>query len=149
MASICNDEQVAIRGFAVSASPGNPQFLQDGIHGPSIFDFTNIARVEVVKGPSSFLYGQVVPGGIVNVITKSPQARFAASGYVSYGSAERRSPRRCCDRRTMGTCAAIPAKCTAFAYCWWKTTNSTGAGRRTAPGGRRNRQRGLERTGGA
>lgn len=77
---------LSIRGFAVSATPGNVQMLRDGFHGPSVFDFTNIARVEVVKGPASFLYGQVAPGGIVNIITKSPQAQFAASADVTVGS---------------------------------------------------------------
>jgi iron complex outermembrane receptor protein len=77
---------LSIRGFAVSATPGATQILRDGTVGPSIFDFTNIARVEVVKGPSSFLYGQVAPGGIVNVITKSPQPRFDASADLSVGS---------------------------------------------------------------
>ncbi len=77
---------LAIRGFAVSSVPGGTQILRDGALGPSIFDFTNIARVEVVKGPSSFLYGQVAPGGIVNIITKSPQPRFEASGEAGIGS---------------------------------------------------------------
>jgi iron complex outermembrane receptor protein len=77
---------LAIRGFAVSATPGGTQILRDGVIGPSILDFTNIARVEVVKGPSSFLYGQVAPGGIVNVITKSPQASFAATADATVGS---------------------------------------------------------------
>ena len=77
---------LAIRGFAVSAVPGATQILRDGFLGPSILAFTNIARVEVVKGPSSFLYGQVAPGGIVNIITKSPQARFAATGEATVGS---------------------------------------------------------------
>lgn len=77
---------LAIRGFAVSSTPGGTQILRDGSIGPSILDFTNIARVEVVKGPSSFLYGQVAPGGIVNVITKSPQANFAATADATVGS---------------------------------------------------------------
>lgn len=77
---------LAIRGFAVSATPGNIQILRDGFHGPSIFDFTNISRVEVVKGPSSFLYGQVAPGGIVNIITKNPQPELAATAEAGYGS---------------------------------------------------------------
>jgi len=77
---------LAIRGFAVSSTPGNIQILRDGFHGPSIFDFTNVSRVEVVKGPASFLYGQVAPGGIVNIITKSPKPRFAASADATYGS---------------------------------------------------------------
>ena len=70
---------LAIRGFAVSATPATSRCLRDGFHGPSIFDFTNISRVEVVKGPASFLYGQVAPGGIVNIITKTPQPKFAAT----------------------------------------------------------------------
>ena len=76
---------LAIRGFAVSSvAGGNIAIMRDGFHGPTIFDFTNIARVEVVKGPSSFLYGQVAPGGIVNIITKSPQSTFAASADARY-----------------------------------------------------------------
>lgn len=77
---------LAIRGFAVSAVPGGVQILRDGFHGPPIMDFTNIARVEVLKGPSSFLYGQVAPGGIVNVITKSPQPRLGARAELAAGS---------------------------------------------------------------
>lgn len=78
---------LAIRGFAVgSISGGNIQVLRDGFHGPSIFDFTNISRLEVVKGPASFLYGQVAPGGIVNIITKTPQSQFAATGGAGYGA---------------------------------------------------------------
>ncbi|NOV30269.1 TonB-dependent siderophore receptor [Methylomonas sp. ZR1] len=78
---------LAIRGFAVgSLAGGNIHTLRDGVHGPSILDFTNISRLEVVKGPASFLYGQVAPGGIVNVITKNPQRRFAAAADGRYGS---------------------------------------------------------------
>jgi iron complex outermembrane receptor protein len=77
---------LAIRGFAVSATPGNIQILRDGLPGPPIFDFTNIARLEVVKGPASFLYGQLAPGGIVNIITKSPQPKLAATVGGTYGS---------------------------------------------------------------
>jgi iron complex outermembrane receptor protein len=80
---------LAIRGFAVGTTPGGVQILRDGFHGPSIFEFTNVARLEIVKGPASFLYGQVAPGGVVNVITKSPRSQlgtFASIAYGSYGS---------------------------------------------------------------
>lgn len=78
---------LAIRGFTVgSLAGGNIHVLRDGLHGPSIFDFTNISRVEVVKGPASFLYGQVAPGGIVNIITKNPQRQFAANVDARYGA---------------------------------------------------------------
>lgn len=29
-------------------------------------------RVEVLKGPASVLYGQVAPGGVVNLVSKRP-----------------------------------------------------------------------------
>jgi iron complex outermembrane receptor protein len=77
---------LAIRGFTVSTYPAGVQVLRDGFAGPPILDFTNVSRVEVVKGPSSFLYGQVAPGGVVNVITKRPQPRLAATAEATTGS---------------------------------------------------------------
>ena len=77
---------LAIRGFAVGTTPGAVQVLRDGFHGPSIFEFTNVARLEIVKGPASFLYGQVAPGGIVNLITKTPRADFESVASIRYGS---------------------------------------------------------------
>src|SRR5262249_17907861 len=38
----------------------------------------NVERIEVLKGPSSVLYGQAQPGGIINIITKKPQAERAS-----------------------------------------------------------------------
>lgn len=32
----------------------------------------NIERIEVLKGPASILYGQAEPGGVINLITRSP-----------------------------------------------------------------------------
>lgn len=44
-----------------------------------------IERIEVLKGPSSVLYGSDAMGGIVNVITKQASARpFDAEGGVAY-----------------------------------------------------------------
>lgn len=77
---------LAIRGFAVSSSQSGVQILRDGFHGPSIFDMSNVARLEIVKGPASFLYGQVAPGGIVNIITKTPQPNLAATARLRYGA---------------------------------------------------------------
>ncbi|MBI5425837.1 MAG: TonB-dependent receptor [Opitutae bacterium] len=56
-----------IRGFDAGSQP-----LRNGFTGPQVVDPTMVERVEVMKGPSSFLYGQLSPGGIVNVITKRP-----------------------------------------------------------------------------
>ena len=60
----------AIRGFEQS-----PQ--HNGFVGEGYIDTVSVERVEVVKGPSSVLYGQVAPGGTVNYITKRPKGRVA------------------------------------------------------------------------
>ena len=53
---------------------GHPQY--QGIFGHSIADAyqTMVAeRVEVVRGPASLLYGSNAMGGVINIITKTPQ----------------------------------------------------------------------------
>lgn len=49
--------------------PGDP----DGYASPSINSY-DLERVEVIKGPASVLYGQTLPGGMVNQVSKRPQA---------------------------------------------------------------------------
>jgi iron complex outermembrane receptor protein len=39
-----------------------------------IMDPWNIERIEVLKGPASVLYGQIMPGGMINQVTKKPDA---------------------------------------------------------------------------
>lgn len=50
----------------------------------SMVDLHDVERVEVIKGASSSIYGSGATGGIVNIITKSPQLydRFSLSGNV-------------------------------------------------------------------
>lgn len=50
----------------------------------SLVDMNNVERVEVIKGASSSIYGSGATGGIVNIITKSPQLydRLSFSGNV-------------------------------------------------------------------
>ena len=42
----------------------------------------NVERVEVLKGPASVLYGAAEPGGLINVVTKRPEAesRYSFTG---------------------------------------------------------------------
>jgi iron complex outermembrane receptor protein len=42
-------------------------------------DIANVQRLEVLKGPASVLYGRNEPGGIINIMTKQPQAERYAS----------------------------------------------------------------------
>jgi iron complex outermembrane receptor protein len=58
-----------IRGFNSAAVQRN------GFGSFRFIDTTNISRVEVVKGPSSLLYGQINPGGVINYNTKRPEAK--------------------------------------------------------------------------
>lgn len=79
----------AIRGLS-------PSVYQDGLR--SSFGFYNNVRpelytlsaVEVLKGPSSVLYGQAELGGIVNVVSKRPQATAAREVELQLGSYNRK-----------------------------------------------------------
>ncbi|WP_221793448.1 TonB-dependent siderophore receptor [Oceanobacter mangrovi] len=44
----------------------------------------NIERVEVLKGPASVLYGLMEPGGLVNIVTRKPEADSHGSVDLSY-----------------------------------------------------------------
>jgi iron complex outermembrane receptor protein len=46
----------------------------------------NVERLEVLKGPSSILYGRAEPGGAVNVLTEKPQADFHGEVKTGIGS---------------------------------------------------------------
>lgn len=86
---------ISIRGFSSGAADRN-SILIDGLPGLSARfgspPTVNTASIEVVKGPASVLYGQVQPGGFVNIITKRPEANAAyevgarLSGYFGGGT---------------------------------------------------------------
>ncbi|ARV60176.1 TonB-dependent siderophore receptor [Nostocales cyanobacterium HT-58-2] len=62
-----------IRGFSTFSSFGGG-FLRNGFReGEGGFRETaDIERIEVLKGPASVLYGNLEPGGVVNIVTKQP-----------------------------------------------------------------------------
>jgi len=63
-------EEFMIRGFNTSYA----NYL-DGFRWPSSRLATaNAERIEVVKGAAANLYGRIQPGGMINVVTKRPQA---------------------------------------------------------------------------
>ncbi|MDD3179923.1 MAG: TonB-dependent receptor [Opitutaceae bacterium] len=70
-----------LRGFSSQGAGLNLHNMQtDGLPGLTTRfgspNTANIERVEVLKGPSSLLYGLVTPGGIINLVTKRPQEAF-------------------------------------------------------------------------
>ncbi|MFH0856195.1 MAG: TonB-dependent receptor [Candidatus Omnitrophota bacterium] len=61
---------------------------RDGTVDLSTIPLDNIARVEVVHGPGSSLYGSSAMGGVVNIITKQPPKEGQkAELYSSFGTA--------------------------------------------------------------
>ena len=63
-------EEFMIRGF----NTNNANYL-DGFRWPaSRLTTANAERIEVVKGAAANLYGRIQPGGMINVVTKRPQA---------------------------------------------------------------------------
>lgn len=69
-----------IRGQANILGDSGVAFFIDGIYfNGSIadYDIDSIARIEVVKGPQSALYGRNTYSGAINIITKSPADRWS------------------------------------------------------------------------
>jgi len=58
-----------IRGFSQDGNFRNG-FRDNDFY--SLPETANIERVEVLKGPASVLFGQVEPGGIINIVTEQP-----------------------------------------------------------------------------
>ncbi|RIV80924.1 TonB-dependent siderophore receptor [Aurantiacibacter xanthus] len=74
-----------IRGFRRNT------VYRDGLRTASNFrvNTTNLAAVRVIKGPASITYGQVEPGGLVDIVTKKPlddQRIYAEARLGSYDS---------------------------------------------------------------
>ncbi|WP_240652674.1 TonB-dependent siderophore receptor [Rheinheimera riviphila] len=80
-------DSFSLRGF-----PGNENmpsgYLINGFSAGRGFsghrDVSNIAYVEILKGPGSALYGRSEPGGTINMVTRKPQ--FASEGYLKLSS---------------------------------------------------------------
>lgn len=80
-AFVAGNNRYSIRGFDGDVPP-----QRNGFIGNRNVDSANVTRVEVVKGPASLLYGQIVPGGTVNYITKRPMPKRFVSFKASVGS---------------------------------------------------------------
>lgn len=72
------------RGFTF----GNDNIFKNGARVNSgVFpEVSGLERVEVLKGANAMLYGNVGPGGIVNLITKKPKFEFGGMVGFSAGS---------------------------------------------------------------
>ena len=75
------NNRFSIRGFDGDVPP-----QRNGFTGNRNVDAANVTRVEVIKGPASLLYGQIIPGGTVNYITKRPTTEQFISLKQSVGN---------------------------------------------------------------
>ena len=76
--------------FNIRGQSANNQIFIDGLRTSArsavAVDLSGIDQVQVLKGPASVNFGQVAPGGLVNLVTKRPEAENFARTDLSYGS---------------------------------------------------------------
>lgn len=69
---------------------GAVAFYVDGVYQTNLiaqlFEFNNIERVEVLKGPQGTLFGRNALGGVVQVITRDPSHQTQADASVGYSN---------------------------------------------------------------
>jgi len=83
-----------LRGIGTSSfGPGIENAVASYVDGvyiasapASLFTLNNISRIEVLKGPQGTLFGRNATGGVIQVISKDPQAGMSGSANVSYGN---------------------------------------------------------------
>jgi iron complex outermembrane receptor protein len=79
------DRNVIFRGFTTNSYYTNG--FKDSFNGSAFsFGLANVERVEVLKGPSSVLYGLGDPGATINIVTKQPLPDWYAAAGVTAGS---------------------------------------------------------------
>jgi iron complex outermembrane recepter protein len=77
------------RGFQNTNLYRDGFLLPDALSGGTgRLQMANLERVEVLKGPGSVLFGRNEPGGIINLVTKRPQATPYHSIQQQFGSYE-------------------------------------------------------------
>jgi outer membrane receptor for ferrienterochelin and colicins len=84
-------QSVSIRGSSASQVlimiDGRPtNSITYGSADLSEIPLENVERIEIVKGPTSHLYGANAMGGVINVITKKPPDKPSFKAGISYGS---------------------------------------------------------------
>ncbi|HZP61038.1 MAG TPA: TonB-dependent receptor plug domain-containing protein [Opitutaceae bacterium] len=69
-----------LRGFSATSQ------LRDGFYRLGRYGSTNIARIEVIKGPNAGIYGRTSPGGMVNMISIAPKKEETETLTANIGS---------------------------------------------------------------
>jgi iron complex outermembrane receptor protein len=76
-------------GSAAGTDKGVSLYL-DGVYiqsvQGSVFDFADIERIEVLKGPQGTLFGRNATGGAISITTRNPSGEFSARQDLTYGN---------------------------------------------------------------
>ncbi|MBO9205281.1 MULTISPECIES: TonB-dependent siderophore receptor [Niastella] len=77
-------ESFGARGYSL----GSTNLFKNGfrINSGVIPEMSSLEKVEVLKGSGAILYGQVAPGGVVNMVTKQPKFNFGGEVSMGIGS---------------------------------------------------------------
>ncbi len=83
---------VMLRGFNAQATSDYKDGLRQATSGYTLFRSEPYAldRIEVLRGPSSVLYGQGDAGGVINRVSKLPSATPHYEAELEYGSFQRK-----------------------------------------------------------
>lgn len=79
-------EPFNIRGFNTWDYYREGLRLQPSLAYTGLREVANLERIEVLKGPASILFGRIEPGGMINLVTKKPQAVPYYSLQQQFGS---------------------------------------------------------------
>jgi len=92
--SSLNQATPFLRGIGFSSGDANSEnsvaMYVDGVYYPAgfgnLFDFNNIERIEVLKGPQGTLFGRNTTGGVIHIITRDPSSTPELDARISYGN---------------------------------------------------------------
>lgn len=90
-------DSIVMRGFGGGGTDANYVNFLDGLRVarginylvPTIEPY-GLERIEVVRGPASVLYGQINPGGLVNLVSKRPTAEPYREINLQFGTQARK-----------------------------------------------------------
>ncbi|MES2695038.1 MAG: TonB-dependent receptor plug domain-containing protein, partial [Verrucomicrobiota bacterium] len=77
------DQFAYVSSFSPSETQGDYQLrgfvsgnqLRNGFRRLGLIDKVNVERAEVIKGPAASIYGKILPGGVINIVTKKPRTK--------------------------------------------------------------------------
>jgi iron complex outermembrane receptor protein len=80
---------ISTGGSAAGTDKGISLYI-DGVYiqnvQGSVFEFADVERIEVLKGPQGTLFGRNATGGAISIITKNPTGRFGVKQEFTYGN---------------------------------------------------------------